>query len=114
MRKNYERVKTLQTELINDIKNWFVGKTDVLQVEFKKLITIQVDVNTFDDEYSVEYVVINQLTNDGFVIDNDGNEIGLENLNVTELAFILDEIELNNINITPIMECPCRTCTITL
>mgnify|MGYP006272464833 CR=1 FL=1 len=101
MRKNYERVKTLQAELINDIKNWFIGKTDVLQVEFKRLITIQVDVdNTLDDEYSVEYVVINQLTNDGFVIDNDGEEIGLENLNVTELAFILDELELNNINLT--------------
>ena len=26
-------------------------------------------------------------------------EIALENLNVTELAFILDELELNNINI---------------
>ena len=101
MRKNYERVKTLQAELINDIKNWFVGKPDVLQIEFKRMFTIQVDAsNTFDDEYSVEYVVINYLTNDGFVIDNDGEEIGLENLNCVELAFILDEMELNNINQT--------------
>ena len=101
MRKNYQRVKNLQTELINDIKNWFNKQADVLQVEFKKLITIQVDVdNTLDDEYSVEYVVINYLTYEGFVIDNSGNEINLDNLNCTELAFILDELELNNILIT--------------
>ena len=57
--------------------------------------------NIFDDMYSVEYVVINQLTNHDFVvISNDGEEISLENLNVTELAFILDELELNNINLT--------------
>lgn len=100
MRKNYERVKNLQTELINDILNWFTGKTNILQVEFKRLITIQVDViGSYDEDYSIEYVDINYLTNEGYVIDNEGEEIALENLNVTELAFILDELELDNVNI---------------
>jgi len=99
MRNNQQRVKNLQTELINDIKNWFAKKPNLLQVEFKRMFTIQMELNGFDEEYEIENIVINFLTKDGFVIDNDGQEINLENLNCIELAFILDELELNNINI---------------
>ena len=102
MRKYAQRVVDLRDILVNEIKEWFVNNPEVLQIEFKRMFTVQVDVasNSGDYDWGIEMVVINFLANDGVVIDNEGNDISLTELSCSELAFILDEIEENKYIIT--------------
>ena len=101
MRRNAQRLIEFRNDLVTEIKDWFIAKP-IAQIEFKRMFTVQVDVaNTFNDsDWGIECVVVNFLTDDGFVIDNEGGEIELTELNCAELAFILDELEEGNFNIT--------------
>ena len=101
MRKNYERVFNLKNDLIRDINEWFDAKDDVLQIEFTRGLKVQIEIAGFgfDDDWSIETIVVNFLTNDGYVIDEDGGEIELQELNCVELAFILDELQENKFKI---------------
>lgn len=94
MRKNQQRVFELQNDIVNEIKNWFVGKP-IEEIEFKKEISISVEVDNFG-ESAVEIRTINFLSEDGLITDGENQEIGLEDLNIHELAYILDEIEEGN------------------
>ena len=101
MRKNYERVFNLKNDLIRDINEWFDAKDGVIQIDFTRMFSVQIEIASLDGDYDwgVEYVVIKSLTNDNYVVDNEGGEIELQELNCSELAFILDELEENNFTI---------------
>ena len=83
MRKNYERVFNLKNDLIRDINEWFDAKDGVIQIDFKKMFSVQIEVASLEGDYDwgVEYVVIKSLTNDNYVVDNEGGEIELQELN---------------------------------
>ena len=100
MRKNTKKVFDLQNELIKSITDWFEGK-DFEEIEFKRMFTIQVDVehSFIPDEYGIEFRVAKYLTNSE-VINSDGDDVSLNNLSCSELAFILDELDEQNYLIT--------------
>ena len=102
MKKNESRVEKLKAELINEIKDWFVGKTDVTMVEFRNSIPIQLIVDTSDldfDDYTIETIVVNYLTSDGYVTDGEDEEHSLESLSITEVESVLDQLQSNKINL---------------
>lgn len=104
MRRNAEKVSVLRTDIINDIKDYMSSK-HLEQIEFKDQFTIQVDESTSVGDYSYEQeYIISHLTNDGFVISTEGNEINLDELNPYELAFVCDELEEGKYSITEIKE----------
>ena len=94
MRNNYARVKKLQTEFIDEIKNWFTNKPGTQAIKFKNMFSVRIDVAaiTGDYDWGTELFVVDQLTYDGFVVDSEGGETFIDELSCDELAFILDEI----------------------
>jgi hypothetical protein len=76
------------------------------QIEFKNLFTVQVDVTNYETDYDlgVELITVQYLTNDGFVIAKEQMEINLDELNPYELAWILDELEEGNYNVSQLKE----------
>ena len=98
MRRNAQRVSELRADIINEIKDLMKSK-QLEQIEFKNLFTVQVDVTNYETDYDlgVELIVVQFLTNDGFVIAKEQMEINLDELNPYELAWILDELEEGNV-----------------
>ena len=105
MRRNAQRVSELRADIINEIKDLMKSK-QFEQIEFKKLFTVQVDVTNYETDYDlgVELIAVQFLTNDGFVIAKEQMEINLDELNPYELAWILDELEEGNYNVSQLKE----------
>ena len=105
MRRNAQRVSELRADIINEIKDLMKSK-QLEQIEFKNLFTVQVDVTNYETDYDlgVELIVVQFLTNDGFVIAKEQMEINLDELNPYELAWILDELEEGNYNVSQLKE----------
>jgi hypothetical protein len=97
MRRNAQRIMDLRTELINEIKNFVNGTGDKL--EFTTTFNVGVDTIEFDDDYQKIMRTAEYITNDGFIIDEEGTEVPLNDLGTTELGFILDELEQNKFEI---------------
>lgn len=94
MRANAQRVIELESQFIKEILDWFGSQPDLDAIEFKRSFVIQVDVDdTFlDYDLGTEDGTIIQMVNDGTILLEDGREIGIDELNPYDLAFILDEI----------------------
>jgi hypothetical protein len=105
MRRNAQRVSELRADIINEIKDLMKSK-QLEQIEFKNLFTVQVDVTNYETDYDlgVELITVQYLTNDGFVIAKEQMEINLNELNPYELAWILDELEEGNYNVSQLKE----------
>jgi hypothetical protein len=99
MRRNAEKVSVLRTDIINDIKDYMSSK-HLMQIEFKDHYTIHID-NEFD---GFDEVIVTYLTDDGYVIGTDGEEINLDEMTPYELAWTLDELEEGKYSITEIKE----------
>jgi hypothetical protein len=97
MRRNAQRITELRCDLINEIKDFVNGTGDKL--EFTTTFNVGVDTIEFDDDYQKIMRTAEYITNDGFVIDEEGTEVGLDDLGTTELGFILDELEENKFEI---------------
>jgi len=97
MRRNAKRIIDLRTELINEIKNFVNGTGDKL--EFTTTFNVGVDTIEFDDDYQKIMRTAEYITNDGFIIDEEGTEVPLDELGTVELGFILDELEENKFEI---------------
>jgi hypothetical protein len=97
MRRNAKRIIDLRTELINEIKNFVNGTGDKL--EFTTTFNVGVDTIEFDDDYQKILRTAEYITNDGFIIDEEGTEVPLDELGTVELGFILDELEENKFEI---------------
>ncbi len=97
MRRNAQRIIDLRTELINEIKNFVNGTGDKL--EFTTTFNVGVDTIEFDDDYQKIMRTAEYITNDGFIIDEEGTEVPLDELGTVELGFILDELEQNKFEI---------------
>jgi len=97
MRRNAKRIIDLRTELINEIKNFVNGTGDKL--EFTTTFNVGVDTIEFDDDYQKIMRTAEYITNDGFIIDEEGTEVPLDDLGTVELGFILDELEENKFEI---------------
>ena len=59
------------------------------------LVNVGVDEIEFDNDYQKIMRTVEYITNDGFIIDEEGTEVGLDDLDIIELGFILDELEEN-------------------
>jgi hypothetical protein len=105
MRRNAQRVSELRADIINEIKDLMKSK-QLEQIEFKNLFTVQVDVTNYETDYDlgVELIVVQFLTNDGFVIAKEQMEINLDELNPYELSWILDELEEGKYNVSQLKE----------
>ena len=104
MRRNAEKVSVLRTDIINDIKDYMSSK-HLEQIEFQNQFTIQVDSMKFSDyDNGIEELIVSYLTDDGFVICTDGEEINLDELSPYELAWALDELEEGKYSITELKE----------
>ena len=97
MRRNAQRITELRCDLINEIKDFVNGTGDKL--EFITTFNVGVDTIEFDDDYQKIMRTAEYITNDGFIIDEEGTEVPLNDLGTTELGFILDELEENKFNI---------------
>jgi hypothetical protein len=97
MRKNAQRITELRCDLINEIKDFVNGTGDKL--EFTTTFNVGVDTIEFDDDYQKIMRTAEYITNDGFIIDEEGTEVALDELGTTELGFILDELEENKFEI---------------
>lgn len=98
MRKNATRISELRCDLINEIKD-FINKQGAEKLIFNTTFNVGVDTIEFDDDYQKIMRTAEFITNDGFVIDEEGTEVGLDDLGTTELGFILDELEENKFEI---------------
>lgn len=98
MRRNATRIIELRSDLINEIKD-FINKQGAEKLEFTTTFNVGVDVIEFDDDYQKIMRAAEYITNDGFIIDEEGTEIDLSDLGTTELGFILDELEANKFKI---------------
>lgn len=100
MRKNAKRVSDLQAQITQEIKTWLTEKNFPGLLKLNTNIAIQVDVSSpSGDDWGTEGRVIKYITIDGFIVDEYDEEIGLEQLNPYEIAFILDELEEGNYTI---------------
>jgi hypothetical protein len=97
MRRNAQRIIELRCDLINEIKDFVNGKGEKL--EFTTTFNVGVDTIEFDDDYQKIMRTAEYITNDGFIIDEEGTEVPLDDLGTTELGFILDELEQNKFEI---------------
>jgi hypothetical protein len=97
MRRNATRITELRCDLINEIKDFVNGTGDKL--EFTTTFNVGVDTIEFDDDYQKIMRTAEYITNDGFIIDEEGTEVALDELGTTELGFILDELEENKFEI---------------
>jgi UDP-N-acetyl-D-mannosaminuronic acid transferase (WecB/TagA/CpsF family) len=98
MRRNATRINELRCDLINEIKD-FINKQNAERLTFTTTFNIGVDTIEFDDDYQKIMRTAEYITNDGFVIDEEATEIGLDELDTIELGFILDELEENKFEI---------------
>ena len=98
MRRNAQRIDDLKNELLGDIFKWFFTKPTVLQIELKNEFTAIIDSAGLvgDYDFDAEEFKCRKITNDGFIVDDEENEIRLDELTLWELGYILDEIEANN------------------
>jgi hypothetical protein len=101
MRQYAQLVDFFTNDLITKIKDYFVARPDILKLELKNTFIVDVDVEKYNC-YRTEERVIVAITNDGYLIDEEDNEISINDINVIELAFILDEIA--DQNYTPITQ----------
>ena len=97
MRKNAKRINDLRIELINEIKNFVFKQGE--RLKFTTHFNIGVDEIEFEDDYQRIIKRADSITNDGYVFDEEGTEVCLEDLGTTELGFILDELEENKFEI---------------
>lgn len=101
MRRNAQRVKTLDRQLTTDIIAW-LGKQDADEIRFTRPFVIQLDVvSASGDDWGSEAMVITHITNDGF-LSGEGSEhdpVKLSDLQTHEIAFVLDELEEGNFKI---------------
>jgi len=97
MRRNAQRIIELRCDLINEIKDFVNGKGEKL--EFTTTFNVGVDTIEFDDDYQKIMRTAEYITNDGFIIDEEGTEVALDELGTVELGFILDELEENKFEI---------------
>jgi hypothetical protein len=97
MRRNAQRIIELRCDLINEITDFVNGTGDKL--EFTTTFNVGVDTIEFDDDYQTIIRNAEYITKDGFIIDEEGTEVPLDDLGITELGFILDELEENKFNI---------------
>ena len=97
MRKNAKRINDLRIELINEIKNFVFKQGERLQ--FTTHFNIGVDEIEFEDDYQRIIKRADSITNDGYVFDEEGTEVSLQELDIVELGFILDELEENKFEI---------------
>ena len=97
MRKNAQRVKTLQRQLIKDVMIW-LGNKDLEEVKFDRPFVINLDVTSpSGDDWGTEALVVTHMKNDGSVYANSDDvsdqPVGISDLSLDEVAFILDELE---------------------
>ena len=69
------------------------------RILFQETIAMENLEVSFDYDFETEEFTCRRLSNDGFLINDDGNEIRLDELTLWELGYILDEIEANNFTI---------------
>jgi hypothetical protein len=94
MRKNAKRVSDLQNQMVQEIKNWLAEKNFSGLLELKTNVVVQVDVKSpSGDDWGTEGRLLKYLTIDGFIVDEYDEEIGINELNPYEIAFILDELD---------------------
>ena len=97
MRKNAQRVKTLQRQLIKDVMIW-LGNKDLEEVKFERPFVINLDVTSpSGDDWGTEALVVTHMKNDGSVYANSDDvsdqPVAISDLSLDEIAFILDELE---------------------
>jgi hypothetical protein len=93
MGKYTQQVAELKKNLIQEIKNYFIVNDDVLQLEFFKALSgIRVLEENYDYDYSVVPKVVKFITNDNFVITDEGEELRIDELDIDDIATILDEL----------------------
>ena len=97
MRKNAKRIIDLRTELINEIKDFVTKQGEKLT--FTTHFNVGVDEIEFEDDYQRILKRADSITNDGYVFDEEGTEVSLQELDIVELGFILDELEENKFEI---------------
>jgi hypothetical protein len=91
MRRNATRITELRSDLINEIKD-FINKQGTEKLEFTTTFNVGVEEIEFEDDYQKIMRTAEFITNDGFIIDEEGTEVGLDDLDTIELGFILDEL----------------------
>lgn len=95
-----EKVKVLENEIIEKIKekcSTIIGESDANLV-FKSPFSVWVTVGMCETEGGERYVA-KSILSDGTIIAEsfgDDEEVSLLNLDIYELAYILDEIEEGN------------------
>ena len=97
MRKNAQRVKTLQRQLIKDVMIW-LGNKDLEEVKFERPFVINLDVTSATgDDWGTEALVVTHMKNDGSVYANSDDvsdqPVAISDLSLDEIAFILDELD---------------------
>lgn len=99
MRKNAQRVKTLQRQLITDVMI-FLGNKDLEEIKFERPFVINLDVTSpAGDDWGTEALVVTHMKNDGSVYADSelvsDQPVALADLSLDEIAFILDELDEN-------------------
>lgn len=91
--RNRERVQELQSQLINEIKT-FIPKSG--ELVFRDSFAVFIEMH-YHDLYETEKLLIYSLLQDGTLSTDDEMKftIRLEELDVYELAYILDMLENN-------------------
>jgi polysaccharide deacetylase 2 family uncharacterized protein YibQ len=95
MRANAKKVNDLESQFIREILNWFKIQPDLDAIEFNRAFNIQVEIDdTFlDYDQGTEEGIVIQLNNAGTITLEDGREIYIGEMQIDELAFILDELD---------------------
>lgn len=101
MRRNAQRLKTLERQLIHDLMAW-LEKHQVEQVRFTRPFVVNLDaVSPAGDDWGTEAMVITHIDLDGSV-SGEGSEhdpVRVADLQTHEIAFLLDELEEGNYSI---------------
>ena len=97
MRKNAQRVRTLQRQLIQDVMI-FLGNKDLEEIKFERPFVINLDVTSSSgDDWGTEALVVTHMKNDGSVYadseDVSNQPVALSDPSLDEIAFILDEVQ---------------------
>jgi len=97
MRRNAQRVRTLGRQLVRDLM-MLLGDKNLEEIKFERPFVINLDVTSpSGDDWGTEALVVTHMKNDGSVYANSDDvsdqPVGISDLSLDEIAFILDELE---------------------
>ena len=97
------KVDTLKLELKDQVLSHF-KHNNLEEIEFKRPIRIMVqESNTYDDDYVMVSNIATNLLNDG-TITTDHIEINIGELDLYEIAYILDVLNNEEYNVVSIID----------